>query len=185
MFLAIRDMEVRPILFELSFAPGEIDLFEPNLRQQGPLLVNGRADLLSSVEEIRVRGKLAAAIEADCERCLELARFELERQFDLFYRPDTGDGASGEVEIDDGEAELAFYEGDGIDLADVLREQLILALPMQRVCREDCKGLCSNCGVNRNREACSCVLKLEDERWAGLRSLGAKTGSTPDIAAKP
>jgi uncharacterized protein len=176
-------MEVRPILFELSYAPGELDLFEPNVRQQGPLLVSGRADLLSSVEEIRVRGKLSAVIEAECERCLEPASCAIERPFDLFYRPETESEAHGEVEIDDGEAELAFYEGDGLELTDILREQILLALPMQRLCRNDCQGLCPNCGVIRNRETCSCVLKLEDERWAGLRSLG-KSNTPPEIAAK-
>ena len=61
-----------------------------------------------------------------------------------------------EVEIDEGEAELGFYQGGGMELEDILREQILLAMPMQRVCREDCKGICPTCGGNRNETPCDC-----------------------------
>ena len=67
--------------------------------------------------------------------------------------------------------EAGFYEGDGLDLADVLREQIMLELPMQRVCHEDCLGICPVCGQNRNRAACDCHERRPDDRWARLRDL--------------
>ncbi len=67
-------------------------------------------------------------MRCDCNRCLEPADFPIDSSFDLFYRPAeaAGDGEE-EVEIDEGEAEIAFYEGAGIDLKDVLREQVLLS----------------------------------------------------------
>jgi uncharacterized protein len=174
MFLSIRDMEVRPVFFELTFPAGGIDYLDFGLRQTGELRVDGRADLLNSVMEIRVRGRLRVEIEAVCERCLEAAFFPIDRRFDLFYSPEEASPEAGEVALKAGEIELAFYEGEGVDLKDVLREQVLLALPMQRVCRAECKGLCPVCGVNRNQEACSCVVNVADERWSALRKLSVR-----------
>ena len=53
----------------------------------------------------------------------------------------------------------------------VLREQILLALPMQRICSEDCKGICPVCGESRNVVACGCQVKAPDDRWAALRDL--------------
>lgn len=174
MFLNIRDMEVRPIVFDLTFAPGEIDSFDSELRQTTGLRVEGRADLLGSVEEIRIQGEFEVGLESDCERCLELAVFPIRRQFDLYYSPEESTPEAGEVALKAGEVEIAFYDGDGLDLKEVLREQVLLALPMQRLCRADCKGLCPVCGVNRNGQDCSCVVNVVDERWSALRKLSAR-----------
>ena len=64
-----------------------------------------------------------------------------------------------------------FYEDDAIDLADLLREQFYLALPMKPLCRQDCKGLCPQCGTNLNTDTCQCQVRWEDPRLAGLKAL--------------
>ena len=91
-------------------------------------------------------------MEAECDRCLEdrpLSRSTLD--FDLFYAPVEAGPDSPEVALDTGESEIDFYQGEGLELEEVLREQILLALPMQRICREDCQGICPVCGQNRNR----------------------------------
>jgi uncharacterized protein len=91
--------------------------------------------------------------------------------FDLYYRPASDViREEEEVEIDAGEAEIGFYEGGGLELEDILREQVLLALPMQRVCSESCKGICPVCGKNRNETACDCKREVDD-RWGALRNL--------------
>ena len=107
---------------------------------------------------------------ADCDRCLEPARFPIDADFALYYRP-VAEGYGDEKEIDSGEAEMGFYEGDGVELNDVLREFILLTLPMQRVCRESCKGICPICGQNRNQKECHCHAETTDDRWAALKSL--------------
>jgi uncharacterized protein len=67
---------------------------------------------------------------------------------------------------------VAYYDHDQIDLGEMVREQLFLGVPMRRLCREDCKGLCPECGVNRNNERCDCVPKADvDPRLAELGKL--------------
>ena len=86
----------------------------------------------------------------------------------MYYRP-VAEGYGEEIAIDESEAEMGFYEGDGVELNDVLREYVLLALPMQRVCSEDCKGICPVCGQNRNQKECACQAEAVDDRWAALK----------------
>ena len=73
------------------------------------------------------------------------------------------------------EAEIGYYQGEGLLLEDLLREQVLLAVPLKVICREDCKGLCPHCGKNLNEEgACSCADELEDPRWAALKEIRSK-----------
>jgi uncharacterized protein len=87
------------------------------------------------------------------------------------YRPAFLTPEQEEMAVAASESEVGFYEGDGLDLADVLREEILLLLPMHRVCREDCKGICPVCGQNRNQVDCHCHQELADDRWAALRKL--------------
>jgi uncharacterized protein len=167
----VRDLEVRAARFDVEIAPGEIDFLYEELRQIGPLKAGGKAELVTgALGEIRVTGHLSVTMDAACDRCLEDAQFPVDADFTLYYRP-VVEGYGDEKEIDSGEAEMGFYEGEGLELNDVLREQVLLALPMQRVCREDCKGICPECGQNRNQNECHCRTVSADDRWAALKQL--------------
>jgi uncharacterized protein len=173
MFLSVKELELRKIRFDETFEPGQIDFTGEELEQGSPLRATGEAESLEDSEgEIRIQGKYSVEMTAQCDRCLGRARFPLEAQFDLYYRPASYIAEEDEVEIDEGEAEIGFYEGKGLELADILREQVMLALPMQRVCSEDCKGICPVCGRNRNEVTCDCKVESADDRWgAALRNL--------------
>jgi uncharacterized protein len=171
MFFHVRDLEVRARDFEVELGPGEVEFLDPKLRQIGLLKAAGRVELVTdALDEIRVKGHLSATMEADCDRCLEAARFPVDSDFELYYRP-VAEGYGEETAIDKSEAEMGFYEGDGIELNDTLREFVLLSLPMQRVCSEDCKGICPECGQNRNLKDCGCHTEALDERWAALKNL--------------
>jgi uncharacterized protein len=172
MYLSVKEMELRKIRFDETFAPGQIDFTGEDLVQDTPLHVAGSAELLAHSEgEVRIRGEYTVEMTADCDRCLGRARFPLDTRFDLFYRPASSIAREEEVGIDEGEAEIGFYEGGGMELEDILREQVLLALPMQRVCNEICKGICPVCGRNRNEIACDCKTENADDRWSALRNL--------------
>ena len=170
--MSVHEMELRTVRFERTYPPGAIQFLDPKLRQAGPLAVQGSAELLpNSGGEIRVRGRLSVRMEAECDVCLDIAAYPLEVEFDLFYQPAAAGPRKEEVALRLEDSELDFYEGEGLELEDVLREQVLLALPMHRVCREDCQGICPVCGANRNRVQCGCRQKAPDDRWAALREL--------------
>lgn len=174
MFVSVQDLELRKLVFDVDFPAGEIDL--GGLRQVGPLHAEGQAELLSNtLGEIRIQGKIHVEIEADCDRCLELIHRPIDSDFDLYYRPSPDSSIPHELAIDEGEAEIGFYDDGGIELAEVMREYVLLALPMQQVCDEACKGICPQCGLNRNTGHCQCEMKIVDERWTALRNLKVGT----------
>jgi uncharacterized protein len=110
-------------------------------------------------ETVHVRGRLQAQVDLQCGRCLDPFTLPIDQQLDLFYLPHEAgqsEEEEDEVELSDRDVVVAYYEGDRLDLGEVIREQLYLTVPLSRLCREDCRGLCPRCGVNRNLQACDC-----------------------------
>ena len=179
MFFHVRDLELKPARFDVELPPGTIEFLDPKLKQSGPLHAIGQAELvMGSADEIQVTGQVKVQLQTECDRCLEPSIFPLDSSFELYYRPVTEGSNNGaravrveEKAIDAEEAEMGFYEGDGLELKDVLREFVLLALPMQRLCSENCKGICPECGQNRNQNECSCRTTVVDNRWAALKEL--------------
>lgn len=171
---SIRELEQRKARFDVSLPPGTIDFVE-NVRQTSDIVAAGTAELLNdSTSEVRVQGHLEVAMEADCDRCLETAQFPLKADFDLYYRPmpdDEGRHSGEEIAINEGESQIAFYEGSTLELNDILREHILLSLPMKYVCSETCKGICPVCGQSRNQVDCGCNQRPTDDRWAALKNL--------------
>jgi uncharacterized protein len=180
MLIEIKDLEIHPIDFREEFDPGAIDLGD-EVRQRSPLHTAGRADLVEEhhgkhkiVQDIRIKGALQTSLEVPCARCLEPVLCPVERSFDLLYRPLGIDSGHAELSVTDAEAEIGYYEGGGLLLEDTLREQVLLALPLKTICREDCKGLCPHCGKNLNETPCGCVDEVEDPRWSALKEIRTK-----------
>lgn len=125
---------------------------------------------------VHVRGRLRATLELECGRCLEAYPLPLDQELDLFYLPHRSeDEAEDEVELSDRDMVVAYYQGERLDLGNVLREQLFLAVPLRRLCREECRGLCSVCGADRNAASCACTPEAAgDPRLAVLGHLITK-----------
>jgi uncharacterized protein len=177
MFLDIKELELHPLDFEEEFQPDVIDL-GGEARQRTLLKTSGRAEVVEEhhgkheiIKDIRLRGRVSAGLELQCARCLEPVQQDVDREFELLYRPLGADAGRDELSVTAAEAEIGYYQGDGILLEDVLREQVLLALPLKVTCREDCKGLCPHCGKNLNEEQCSCNVPMEDPRWAALKEI--------------
>jgi uncharacterized protein len=127
-------------------------------------------------ESVHVRGTVAARLRMQCARCVKDYVLDAPAQLDLFYlphQPGDQEEAADEVELSDRDMVVSYYEGDQMDLGEAIREHLFLALPMKRVCREDCAGLCPTCGVDRNESACACRPETVgvDPRLAVLKKL--------------
>lgn len=176
MFIGVQELQLKPIRFQVDIPADEID-YGSNLSQASALHAEGKAQLLNhALGEIRIQGKLNVKMQATCDRCLEAATFPVDNEFDLVYMPEGEDNGTGEDEVDQGAIEVGFYQGNGLALKDVLREVVLLAMPMQLVCSEACKGICPACGQNRNQRDCGCELHSVDERWSKLKDFRAEIG---------
>src|ERR1035438_1280975 len=130
MFLSVKELALRKIRFDETYQPGRIDFAGEDLEQSSPLHVAGSAEVLARSDgEVRIQGKFTVEMAAECDRCLGRARFPLDGAFDLYYRPVSAIAREEEVEIGEDEVEIGFYEGGGLELEDILREQVLLALP--------------------------------------------------------
>ncbi|HXH08084.1 MAG TPA: DUF177 domain-containing protein [Vicinamibacterales bacterium] len=127
-------------------------------------------------EKYRLTGAAKTVLELACSRCLEPFRFPVDALFDLTYLPQVENTGEGEIEIGGDDLGTAWYRDDAIDLAELLREQFNLALPMKPLCREDCRGLCPECGTNLNLATCDCRPAWRDPRLAGLTRFLAPSG---------
>ena len=149
MFLNVKELALHKVNIRKSYAPGSMDFHSSEFRQVEPLEVRATAELVDG--QIRVLGTLHTRLELVCARCLDAVLEEVSRDFDLYYRPMATIAKEEEVHLKEDNTEIAFFQGDGLFLADVLAEQVNLAIPMKIICRSDCRGLCPNCGANLNK----------------------------------
>lgn len=180
MFIKTKELELRNLVFDENFQPETINL-GPEIRQKTPIHAAGRAELIREnrgardvIEDIRLVGNMSTQVEVLCDRCLEPVEQNISDSFDLLYRPQGVDTIGDEVAITRAETEIGYYRGEGLLLEDVLKEQILLALPVKLVCRANCKGLCPHCGCNLNVERCDCITTMPDPRWAALEDIRKK-----------
>lgn len=154
------------IPFAFEAAP---DLDDDAARIADPLNVSGvvRREGRGHV----VEGVISGEVECDCSRCLAPARVPLNLRFrDVFVRSDDFATAQ-ESELADSDLDISEFDGETIDLSEVVREQILLAVPEQVFCRPDCRGLCAECGSDLNAGTCACDKRETDPRWAELKKL--------------
>ena len=179
--MLITPAELFPDPLEISTAiPVNAIDYAQDVRQTGPVEVHGRAERIEEhrgpkdvIEDIRLRARVEGDFELLCARCLDPIHHHADEIFDLIFRPSGTDAEPGERAITEAETEIGYYEGSGLLLEDVVREQIVLSLPDRFLCQQDCKGLCPRCGANLNVATCNCVLVGIDPRWSALQGLTA------------
>ena len=172
-------VDLTPVVQEI--APTALEVPAEDFVVAGPARFAGEIERLG-VGAYQLRGHLEVPLSLTCSRCVEPFDLAVDTHLDLRFVPaavekartasasavsDDDDG----LQIDDADPSLVTYDEPAIDLAQVVREQLYLALPMKPLCRADCQGLCPRCGINRNLATCTCEDHWEDPRLAGLKSL--------------
>ena len=153
--------------FEHVYQPGVLAGDEHSFTIAAPVTLS--FDIEKAKDQYRLAGRVGTLIELSCSRCLEPFVWPVEAPFDLRYEPRAG-LPGGEREIHEQDFSSAVYDNDAIDLGQLMTERLYLALPMKPLCRDDCRGLCSQCGTNLNRGPCSCPRTWEDPRLAALKA---------------
>ena len=134
-------------------------------------MVQGEVRLLRTNRGILVAGELQAEIELTCSRCLSLFSCPVRLNLEEEYIP-TIDVVSG-APLPSSEEPGSFLidEHHVIDLTEAIRQYALLAIPMKPLCREDCAGLCQDCGRSLNQGACGCPTRAIDPRWSELGKL--------------
>lgn len=124
-----------------------------------------------SGREIFFTGRFAGRVVGCCGRCLDDYVFSLEQDFEFVLAPDPVKSERGAEELDRDDLGLSYYSTEEINLAPLIAEQVLLALPTRPLCSEACRGLCGNCGANLNKESCGCSADAGDPRMAIFRRL--------------
>ena len=148
-------------------------IFCPSSNRDFGVPVSLEVDLryFRSGHELFFDGRFRGEFHAGCGRCLDGYNFTLDKPFDFALVPDPPRLVRKAEELRREELGLSYYSGDEIDLAPLIAEQVVLAMPTQPLCSADCRGLCEICGANLNREPCSCAAPSGDPRMAIFRTL--------------
>ena len=121
-----------------------------------------------------VKAEATAEIKCECVRCLEPTVCQTTGKFDIVYQPFNSDDEYTQKQLEDRDLGIRFFKGNEIDLAPEIRQTVLLNLPTKPMCSSDCKGLCPNCGANRNQEQCGCEEERRESPRGPFASLFAK-----------
>jgi len=139
----------------------------------GDSMVQGEVKLMRTDRGILVKGTLHTEVEVTCSRCLSLFNCPLTLNIEEEYFPTTDVGSGASLPLPDEPGCFTIDEHCVLDLAEAIRQYVLLAIPMKALCREDCAGLCPNCGHNLNHGPCECPSQMVDPRWSKLLALAS------------
>ena len=169
MIIDLSQIEGSTRAFEFTMSPDDLGLDESNIKFAGDILASG--DVQKQTAQVNVSGRITADAEIDCTRCLKPVEQSLAIDFAVSFVTTEHFAADREREVAAADLDTDVLDSDTLDLKDVIREQILLNLPAQLFCRPDCKGLCPECGADRNLIDCDCGLDRTDPRWAALKDL--------------
>ena len=115
-------------------------------------------------------GSSSGTVKLECGRCLKEFEFPLKTELNVTFMPVTDENMDEEL-ID---VDSYLYEDDKLEVATMIRDNMVFAIPLKQLCKEDCKGLCPKCGIDRNESKCSCPEKDIDARLSVLQKLKDK-----------
>ena len=124
-------------------------------------------------EQVYFQGTVVGTLTTPCSRCVEPSSHDFEVEVQVMFLPPDAVGSREDTEAADLEDEPDVYVHDGVklDLAPPVYDQVVLAFPVQPLCRSDCAGLCQVCGGNRNEMLCGCRAESGDQRFALLKNV--------------
>jgi uncharacterized protein len=155
--------------FAHVYQPDELNPVDERVSLIAPAAVNGKVRL--SGNEVFVNGHVETRAQVECDRCLKPVELPVNVDFTLEYISDSDYESIETAELTEAEMSVSVFDGAAIDVDEIVKEQILLAVPTRMLCREDCKGICPECGMDRNTGECNCVTNDTDPRWAALKNL--------------
>ncbi len=120
---------------------------------------------------VRVQGRVNTVLDLQCCRCLETFSYPLTSQIDVTLFPEKDVVQEEEIELETKDLKTDFFSGDEIDLSGLIRELILLSIPYKALCREECRGICSQCGANLNEGNCACEREVRHSAFEALKNL--------------
>jgi len=155
--------------FSRTYEIDQLAFDEYELRLIEPVSVEGR--IRRKAEEVELRGKLHTKVAVACGRCLKSVELPIDVEFAERFTPAVSWKDEEQHELSEKDLNLAAFDGEAIELDDLVREEIILALPGHVLCDGACRGLCPTCGADLNAASCDCTSKQIDSRWEKLKDL--------------
>jgi len=169
MRIELENLEGGKGVFAHVYRPDELDPVDERIRLTEPAAVKGQIRL--SGHDVVVNGHIDTRAQVDCDRCLQPVELPVSADFKLEYITGSDYESSRVAELTEAEMSVAVFDGEAIDVDEIVKEQILLAVPTRMLCREDCKGICPECGMDKNTGECQCVTDDVDPRWAALKNL--------------
>lgn len=155
--------------FAHVYQPDELNPVDERVRLTETAAVKGRVRLTGN--EVFVNGHIDTQAQVECDRCLQPVELPVSADFALDYITGSEYESSKAAELTEGEMSVSVFDGEAIDVDEIVKEQILLAVPTRMLCREECKGICPECGIDKNTGECQCVTDDIDPRWAALKNL--------------
>jgi len=155
--------------FARVYQPEDLNPVDERVSLVAPVAVDGKVQL--SGNEVLVNGHLETRAQVECDRCLKPVELPVNADFTLEYISGSDYESSQTAELTEAELTVSVFDGEAIDVDEIVKEQVLLAVPTRMLCREDCKGICPEYGTDRNTGDCNCVTTDIDPSWAALKNL--------------
>jgi len=155
--------------FAHEYQPGEFGVFDERVKLTEPAAVRGTVKVAGT--EVLVNGHVETRARVECDRCLKQIELLVSADFELEYITGSDYESSDAAALNEDELSVSVFDGEAIDVDEIVKEQILLAVPTRTLCRPDCKGICPDCGTDRNTGDCSCDTSEVDPRWAALKNL--------------
>jgi uncharacterized protein len=155
--------------FAHKYAAGELVPEDDRITITEPPEVSG--EIRVNGARARVNGKVRASLKVECDRCLKPIEVPVKSRFDIEYVTTAEYEAQQALELTESDLNLTVFDGEVLNIDDLVTEELLLTVPDHLVCTNDCKGFCPVCGADKNSVDCGCETREVDPRWAGLKEL--------------
>ncbi len=155
--------------FAHVYTAGELVLEDERVSLAVPPKVSGQ--IARNERKVVVDGQLNAIVRVECDRCLQPMELPIDTEFKVEYVTPVTYKASDVAELGEDDLALSVFDGELINIDEIVREQVLLAVPSHAICDENCKGLCPICGTDLNVASCPCQHTEIDPRWQGLKEL--------------
>jgi uncharacterized protein len=169
--MLIEISQIPPEGLDIALSDEILDLGEPADTWDGPATIQAELHVGRSGRGVLISGSFNSDVPMICSRCVEPFHYQVGDRFDLYCETGPGGPPAEEHELADDELDVTYLEEGRISTDHLLRENVLLSLPVQPLCREDCRGLCPRCGANLNQGACNCTETRMDPRLQALRKL--------------